>query len=71
MVLVAEKPPDNHLVRSHFLICQDNFLKENLVSEYVCACTGTCAYVCVCVYIHITALGFFFSFLLLLFKGTV
>ena len=68
MVLVAEKPPDNHHVRSHFWICQDNFLKENLVNECVCA------YVCVCVYTHITALVFFFFFflfLLSLFKGTV
>lgn len=62
MVLVAEKPPDNHLVRSHFWICQDNFLKENLVSEYVCACTGTCACVCVCVYTSRLLFFFFFFF---------
>ena len=52
MVLVAEKPPDNHHVRSHFCICQDNCLKENLVSECVCAF----------VYIHTSLLLFFFCF---------
>ena len=56
MVLVAEKPPDNRHVRSHFWICQDNFLKENLVSECVCA------YVCVCVCIYTHHCSCFFCF---------